>query len=395
MPQSVPVLMYHSIGNPDRNWIWHFLTCPWDVFEKQIQALSRRGFHTISLQELYDYMCTGKSLPPRPVVLTFDDGYLDNWIYAYPILKKYSFRGTIFVNPEFVDPTLEYRPNMDDIRNGRCSFEELQGSGFLSWREMREMEASGVIDIQSHALTHTWYFNSPAIIDFRHPGDGYIWLDWNKHPQTKHNYRSEKYLPEYGSPVYSYGPSLITRKYFPDPTLKKVLVEYVGDRGGRAFFEKDNWRNKLQKLVRDYGESHSLNDRFETEIEYIERVEHELYHSKEIIGEKLGKQISFLCWPNGASNEITLRIASQTGYLSSTYSSRAKGFRNKFGEDAARIKRISALHITGSDASKLRFIDSKLFVAYVYSYYYSSILPRALRYCLNIAYRLLHPAIGH
>ena len=47
----------------------------------------------------------------KDIVLTFDDGYLDNWVFAYPLLEKYNLRGTIFVNPEFVDPSLEIRAN--------------------------------------------------------------------------------------------------------------------------------------------------------------------------------------------------------------------------------------------------------------------------------------------
>ena len=45
----------------------------------------------------------GKNIPEKSIVLTFDDGYADIWIYAYPLLKKYGMCGTVFINPDFVD----------------------------------------------------------------------------------------------------------------------------------------------------------------------------------------------------------------------------------------------------------------------------------------------------
>ena len=344
MNQAVPVIMYHSVGRPDKNWSKFFLTCPFTVFEKRMDLLARRGFNTVSLQELYDYMSSGKPLPPKPLVLTFDDGYLDNWVYAYPILKKYGFKGTIYVNASFVDPTIEYRPNLDDVWSERASLGELEDRGFLSWREMKEMVANGVMDIQSHAHTHTWYFNSASIVDFRHPGDRYIWIDWNEYPETKYDYRKAIYPPRYGSPVYSYGPSLSTKRYFPDLALEKTLVDYVDENGGEAFFNRKDWRAELLMLAEDYQKTHRLSDWVETEEEYLRRVGHELSYPKKKIEQELDKEARFLCWPGGAYNEITLRIASEIGYLSSTYSSRDKGGRNKFSEDATRVKRIPDLH---------------------------------------------------
>ena len=250
------------------------------------------------------------------------------------------------------------------------------------------MVESGVMDIQSHALTHTWYFSSASIINFRHPGDKYIWIDWNEHPETKHNYRNETYPPRYGCPVYSYEPSLTTRRYFPDASLEAVLVKHVGCNGGEEFFTRANWRSELSTLAEDFRKTHGLNDRFETEEEYLRRVEHELYYSKRKIEQEMGKEVKFLCWPNGAYNEITLKIASEAGYLSSTYSSRDKVVRNRFGEDATRIERIPYLHVSSKDLSKRRFFNGNLYTLYVHSYHYSPALSRALAFCLSGAYML-------
>jgi hypothetical protein len=254
--------MYHSVGVPNPNWIWHFLTIHYMVFENHLRTLKRKNFSSIYLSQLYDYMTTGKSIPPDSVVFTFDDGYLDNWVYAYPLIKKYGFKGTIFVNPEFVDPTEDYRANLEDVWNGKVGEEHLKPHGFLSWRGLKEMEKSGVMDIQSHGMTHTWYFTGPEIIDFRHPRDPYVWMNWNKDTDRKHKYLSENQddLVELGTPVYKHEKSLEAKRYFPDESLNEILIDYVKDNGSKAFFENRSWQKQLFLVVEDYKRKNTLRD---------------------------------------------------------------------------------------------------------------------------------------
>src|SRR5262245_43026142 len=101
---KVPVLIYHSIAN-DHEHPWSFLSIPVQLFEKQIMYLQRHGFNSITLYELHAYLRYGIPLPSRPIVLTFDDGFLDNWVYAFPILRKYGMKATVFVTTDFVDPS--------------------------------------------------------------------------------------------------------------------------------------------------------------------------------------------------------------------------------------------------------------------------------------------------
>lgn len=340
---AVPVVMHHSIGIPNENWIWNHLTCPYEVFENQLIWLKKRGFHTISLSKLYEYKRNGTELPPNPIVMTFDDGYLDNWAFAFPLLRKYGFRATIFVNPEFVDPTDEYRPTLDDVWAGRISLSGLDNSGYLSWLEMKKMEQEDVMDIQSHALTHTWYPKSSKIVDFRHPGDRYIWMTWNEHPDAKPFLQlDDKSFIKYGEPVYESGKSLETRRYYPDSNLRNATVEYVMNNGSIDFFKGD-WRHLLNDFVNDYLKEHTLNDRYETEEEYLSRVKYELESSKQAIDIALNKDVKFLCWPGGGKNQNTILIASEVGYLSYTYASiesKNKKSRNIEGEDPSGIARI-------------------------------------------------------
>ena len=389
---KVPVIVHHSIGYPNKNWIWSVLTCPVNVFENQIKILFRNGFNTISLQELYDYMCYGENIPSKSIVLTFDDGYLDNWVYAYPILKRYGFRGTIYVTPEFIDPTLEDRPNLEHVWSGKVSRNELVDIGFLSWQEMKKMEEDGVMDIESHALTHTWYFNSDKIIDFRNPWDNYIWIDWNEYPEKKFSWMIQNYPKKYGAPVYTYEKSLVARRYFPDIQFEKEMVNFVKVNGGEAFFNNSKWRERLFLFAEKYRKTHDLNDSIENEEEYKKRVKHELLYSKEVIEKNLGKKVRFLCWPGRGYNAISLRIASDVGYLSST--SVEKGVSNTFGEDPTRIKRIyqnfwfqNSLYI--SDASKIVHLKGRTYVFILLTYSYYPFLSKVIRRLLYIYYNIL------
>jgi peptidoglycan/xylan/chitin deacetylase (PgdA/CDA1 family) len=341
--ENVPSVYYHSIVDAADGWLFRHLSCPVSVFESHLKALRWANFHSLTLHQFYEYMANGKAIPSRSVVLTFDDGYLDNWVYAYPLLKKYSCRGTIFVNPEFVDPSDALRPNLEDVLSKRITLHDLPKKGFLSWQEMREMERSGYVDIQSHGLTHTWYFCSDKIVDFHHPGDHYPWLAWNAHPERKYLWMTEDqqaFVP-WGVPVYQHEKSLATRRYFQDEGLNRVLVDYVRDHGNENFFQNLDWRQKLEEVAINYRQNYPDRGRFESDTEYKERLYHELFDSKQMIEKKLDKTVDFLSWPGGGFNEVSANISREVGYLASTGSSSENILKtNRFGEDPSRWSRI-------------------------------------------------------
>ena len=126
---KVIVLNYHKIDN-----IHISLSVKPEDFERQMKYLAEHNFHSITPQELYAALVGGAELPENPVLITFDDGYMDNYTNAYPILKKYGLKATIFVITGFLDRA---QP------------------GYFTWGQAAEMEASGLINIESHTVTHT------------------------------------------------------------------------------------------------------------------------------------------------------------------------------------------------------------------------------------------------
>ena len=103
----VPILMYHYIRvNPvATDKVGFGLSVPPDTFATQMAYLRSAGAHTVTLDQVAQALNGGPSLPPRSVVLTFDDGHNDFATEAVPIMKKYGFVGTDFVVPGFLGHT--------------------------------------------------------------------------------------------------------------------------------------------------------------------------------------------------------------------------------------------------------------------------------------------------
>ena len=138
---QVPVLMYHHIDpQADDN-----TTITPETFEAQIAALAEAGYTAIFPDDLAAYVREGKELPEKPVVITFDDGYLSNYEYAWPILEKYGMVATIFVIGSTVGDTDHYKDTDYPI------------TPHFSYAQAKEMVDSGVISIQSHTYDmHQW-----------------------------------------------------------------------------------------------------------------------------------------------------------------------------------------------------------------------------------------------
>ena len=151
------MLMYHHV-NPEGDSV----NVRPRIFESHMRYLRERGFTALHTNEFLSIM-KGRRLPPkRPVMITFDDGWLDNWMFAFPILKQYDMKAVIFIVTSLISEKGRRRRSDEGTvvglpSHGECEnmIAENRGSGVvLSWEELREMEGSGLIDIQSHTHTH-------------------------------------------------------------------------------------------------------------------------------------------------------------------------------------------------------------------------------------------------
>lgn len=137
MSGQVPVLMYHRVdkASSDRN------TVPLDKFIWQMRYLHEHGYTTISVRQLQRHMAGQAALPEKPVVLTFDDGYMDNYEYALPVLQKYDLTASVFVVAGWVGRECGWRK--EDKRTVRL----------MNWQQLKEWQNAGN-EVGAHTLQH-------------------------------------------------------------------------------------------------------------------------------------------------------------------------------------------------------------------------------------------------
>ncbi|MGV1098223.1 polysaccharide deacetylase family protein [Thiovibrio sp. JS02] len=364
----IPVIMYHTVGRVMEDWKWSFLTVPKDTFADHLKWLKKYGYRTIDIDELQAHVRGERPLPRRSVFLTFDDGYVDNWTYVAPLLERYGFKGTVFMNPDFVDPRDIVRPNLHDVWDGKIEEDALETRGFMSWPELKLLAGNGPLSVHSHAMTHTWYPISAKIVDFHHPGDGYYWLDWNRYPEKKPFYLLDPSKTEvpYGVPVYEHEKALGATRYFPTPEEEAILVDFVKQRGGAAFFNSPDWRQQLMQKVEDFRKRSADPGRSESPEERNARYRFELVRAREILEDRLGKKVHFLCWPGGGYDEASQEVALNV-YAAITLSSRdVSAIRNRVGDDPKLIKRFGVPGIVRN--GKIFYPGGRYLVRYLEEY---------------------------
>ena len=135
----IPILMYHSIAEPStdsRHPYFGTVTSP-AVFEQQMRYLHENGFETLAPADIFANGETSIRIVRKPVIITFDDGFLDFYTNAQPILAKYGFTAIVYLPTAYIQKTTATFKGLD------C----------LTWSEVRELSRAGVL-FGSHTVTH-------------------------------------------------------------------------------------------------------------------------------------------------------------------------------------------------------------------------------------------------
>jgi peptidoglycan/xylan/chitin deacetylase (PgdA/CDA1 family) len=132
--RRVPILVYHHISSAPPAPSEAGLTITDPDFAAQLAYLKGHGYHTVLLVDLFNALYYGRPLPPHPVVLTFDDGYLDAYNDAFPLLRRYGMVGEFNIITGFVGETIGV-------------------NRYMTWPQVVAMAGAGM-EMESHTIDH-------------------------------------------------------------------------------------------------------------------------------------------------------------------------------------------------------------------------------------------------
>ena len=262
---ALPVLKYHRVNTTTNDDI----TIHTDFFEQQLAYLAENGYRTIFMDEVYNYLYKSRHIPKKTIALTFDDGFLDNWVYAFPLLQKYNIKATIFLTTDYISNSVVLRKNTKTSKTpGDLPISHLSHDGFksafqgnpdnyLSWHEIKTMQSSGLVDFQSHTESHRHVFANNEPIE--------ILRDADINNISYKLYSALEGRIDTITPIFKTGASIVTRAFHHGP------AEY-----------------------------------FESKSEYLHRLDKEIRNAKDIIETELDKTCKYLAWPWGEYNKYAI-----------------------------------------------------------------------------------------
>ena len=253
--------MYHSVDN-EKGKGGIFV----NEFEEHIKWIKDKK--TFKMEELKNLNYT---LPKNSILITFDDGYKNNYTLAFPILKKYNMKATIFLNTKFI---------------GKDEF-------YLNWDEIKEMYESGLVDFQLHTHSHQLIIKDISVLDFYDEESSPYFKRESYNLFFEGNYDEKKDKEKlYGLPVFKLRSKISIAGYKPK---KDFLKKYQNIKQLQKF-NKNEKKDFLNKLFKE-----KQNEFFDkiSEEQFRKTVEFEILENKKIIEKNLGKTPDCLAYPWG------------------------------------------------------------------------------------------------
>lgn len=307
---SLPVAMYHYV-----NCLEGGITVTPACFEEHCRVLAAKGWRGVGLEEAEAFLADGAPLPPRSILLTFDDGYLDNYLCALPILRQYGHRGVVFAVSNRLEPGTTPRASLRDVLDGKAVVPErvarpvehsaqgfaIRRDVFLNHAEAGAMDGSGILRVAAHSRGHYGVYTGPEHTDFFQP-----------RRRFRTFYRTED-AQIWGMPEFPVKAGLTHRAFVPNPELEAAVSGLVPQDfdGAAAFFASEANVRELRALVAGFS---GRLGRFETDEERRDRMWREIAGGKEELEGILGHPVQSLCWPWGEYGEQALRLALDAGF---------------------------------------------------------------------------------
>lgn len=286
--RKIPIIFYHEIGN-DRSRDLAEFSVSVGNFEKQMRWLSKH-YTVVPIDELIAYIDGTKKTHKRIAAISFDGGYIGNYLYAYHILKKYNLPATIYVITDAVD--------------GKLSRERI--------------------------LLYLLSLSSKDHLTLSINGTNHIFQIGDFIQRVASKKKIEGYLAQLGADE---------QDRFVDRIAEDLNIDLSGI-ARSLFLSWDQIQEINKDSLIDIG-SHTLTHPRLTDIP-AEQARREIGKSKRKIEDKLGKAVNSFCYPDGFFSEEVIKFVKEAGYTSALAVSTQEVFSdlNKVGDDVYRLRRI-------------------------------------------------------
>jgi hypothetical protein len=319
--------------------VFHFHDVTRAAFEPQLQFLADNDYRTVTADEIARWVIDGISPGPRAVGLTFDDAWASVWTVAMPLLKRFALRAILFAIPGRVSDAPRVRATIDDPTAEAGSGPSQ--SPFATWPELRAMQQSGVIDVQSHTCTHALIFSDDQLV-------GFVTLDYRRRPFLNRpvaatNGEVSFIAPEaLGTPLYGARSRMSdARRFLPDLVAASRCREHVVRNGGPGFFARAGWQRELAALA---GSSAGAFEEDEARLTWIRA---ELVQGRALLNEKLATTtVRHVALPWGVAGDITRRVLATTGHETAYAQSPFKRLGIRVGDDRYELSRLNGRFLT-------------------------------------------------
>lgn len=263
------------------------------VFEKQMGYLKKSGYEFIDTEGLKEFFQNPRQKKRKIVMLTFDDGWADNLIWATPILAKFAAKAVIAVNTGLVNENLKVVRNEKnyEIISSKSALElatkKTDFSSFLTWNELAEMKKNGIWDIQAHGNSHLGCYHSFDDIK------GF-------YPENKH------WLMEYA----------LGESPFEGAPRAKFISTLCSPRSTLSDEFRDKLRNsrnnaKRLEICRNFENPIKI---LETEKEFEKRLRDDFSECKRKLRKNLNVETDSLFWTWGQFSDTSIKIALECGF---------------------------------------------------------------------------------
>ena len=308
--KSLPVLMHHYISNYQNT-----ISVSPRIFEDHCCKMAEKGWRGVSLAEAEAFFIDNEPLPAKTAWITFDDGYLDNYYNALPILKKYGHCGVMFAVTDRLEKETKVPVSIEELMQGKVPTEpevhkliQPNAAGytqrndvFCSQEQARLMDADGTMAVAGHSRSHLGAYIDSNFSGFNIPKD-----------QGRTFYLTS-YGNIWGMPLFPVKPALANRAFLPNEEMIAAIKALVPQDivGAKEFFAHPKGLSSLQDLMALYMDKLG---RFETDQEQQERMWGEIAGGKTELEAILGHTLQTLCWPWGECCPTSVALAQDAGY---------------------------------------------------------------------------------